>query len=280
VLGKESLPELEEWSEIMIPCEYFLVQYVPFPREELRLPIGLILIEGNGKLVRHGVTRDWRTVQCLDPRADLAVLRSLTAFLESMIQESGSERLRPELYRVAEANLGVIQIARPRGVETEDPELEFDRLFEEHVGTWRVPMHRSAPRAGTRRWIRDRLRQALEPSPVWTRLRSNVPVEEFTAPGDRFQMDFSYQPNGSTNYLHAISLEHDWNQAKVLSYTYSRIRARIPAALTAIVASEDPQLPAALSCRQILQDTGISLRPVTELDGLVREIRQELESVP
>ena len=36
----------------MHQCEYFLVQYVPSPGGELRLPIGLVLLEGNGKLVR------------------------------------------------------------------------------------------------------------------------------------------------------------------------------------------------------------------------------------
>ncbi|MBI2820531.1 MAG: DUF3037 domain-containing protein [Acidobacteria bacterium] len=270
----------------MTPCEYFLVQYVPFPREELRLPIGLIFFEDGGKRVRHAMTRDWRAVLCLDPRADLTLLHSLPAFFATMVEEhraldaaSGGGSLRRELFRMAETNFGTVQIARPRGVETEDPVREFDRLFEEHVASRRIPVARSAPRAGSRRWIQSRLCEALERSPFWNLLHKNISVEEFTAPGDRFQIDFSYRPNGVTKYLHALSLEHDWNQAKVLSYTFSKIRARIPAAITAIVADEGPRVGAAHSCQRILLDSGISIHPLTSLDGLVDQIQQELGPV-
>jgi Protein of unknown function (DUF3037) len=267
----------------MISCEYFLVQYVPFPREELRVPIGLILLDGAGNLVRHGLARDWRTVRCLDPRADLALLRSLPGFLDTVVEEhrasdsvAGGGRLRRELFRMAESHFGAVQIARPRGVETEDPVQEFDRLFDEHVASRSTPPPRSAPPAGSRRWILSQLREALQPSPFWARLRTNIPVEEFTAPGDRFQIDFSYQPNGVTKYLHALSLDRDSNQAKVLSYTFAKIRARIPASLTAIVADASPQGSSAQSCRKILLDSGISIHPLTALDGLLDEMQKEL----
>ena len=270
----------------MTPCEYFLVQYVPFPREELRLPIGLILFEDGGTVVRHAMTRDWRAVRCLDPRADLTFLNSLPVFLEKMVQEhpasdaaSGGGSLRRELFRMAETNFGTVQIARPRGVETEDPVREFDRLFEEHVASRRTPAARSAPRSGSRRWIQSRLCDALERSQFWSLLHKNISVEEFTTPGDRFQIDFSYRPNGVTKYLHALSLEHDWNQAKVLSYTFSKIRARIPAAITAIVADESPRLAAAQSCQRILLDSEISVQPLSSLDALVDQIQQELGPV-
>jgi hypothetical protein len=104
-------------------------------------------------------------------------------------------------------------------------------------------------------------------------------VEEFTAPGDRFQIDFSYRPNGVTKYLHALSLEGDANHAKALSYTFARIRARIPAALTAVVADSGPRLPAAESCRQILLDSGIAIHPLVSLDALMDQMQQELGPV-
>jgi hypothetical protein len=262
------------------------VLYVPFPREELRLPIGLVFLQDGGRSVRYGMSRDWRAVRCLDPRADLTFLRELPSYFEGLIarhrhtgETSAGSSLRRELSQMAESELGIVRIARPRGVETEDPAREFDRLFDQHVAGWPVPASRSEPRAGSRRWIHRRLRQALESSPIRSRLRSNVPVEEFTAPGDRFQLDFSYQPNGTTKYLHALSLEHDWNQAKILSFTFEKIRARFPAALTAVVSNRHPDRPGARSCRQILQDGGISLFPAEELDGLVHQIEGEFEAV-
>jgi hypothetical protein len=276
---------LEEWSKRMMRCEYFLVQYVPFPREEMRLPIGLILLEAGGSLFRHAMTRNWQAVRCLDPYADLALIEALPDFLETIVKEHAGAQglsasgLRRELARLAESDLGTVRVSSPRGVETEDLSAEFERLFEEQVAIRRPPAARPAPRAGSRRWIQQQLRGALQRSPVWTRLRSNVPVEEFTAPGDRFQIDFSYRPNGQTKYLHALSLERDWNQAKVLSYTFQRICSRMPAALTAVVAEADPRRNAAQSCRQILLDAGIALHPLAELHALVERMQGELGAV-
>jgi len=267
----------------MKPCEYFLVQYVPFPREDLRLSIGMILLEENGTWVRHAMTPDWKAVRCLDPSADLRVLNSLPGFLGQIVNEhphsgpaSKNDSLRLALLRMAESNLGKIQIAAPRGVETEDPEREFVRLFDEHIASRRATAVRPAPRQGSRRWIQSRLRQALERLRLGEGIRENVGVEEFTASGDGFRIDYSYRPNGVTKYLHALSLEHDWNQAKVLSYTFGKIRARIPAAMTAVVADANPSLPAAPSCRQILLDSEIAIQPLSDLESLVDQIQMEL----
>jgi Protein of unknown function (DUF3037) len=284
-LRQESLPELEEWSEIMTPCEYFLVQYVPFPREQLRLPIGLILVEEGGTVVRHALTRDWRGVRCLDPRADLTLLNSLPEFLDGLLNQhrpgedtSNGGSLRQQLLRMADNAFGTVQIAPPRGVEAEEPAREFDRLFQEYVLS-PPPPPRAQPNRGSRRWIQMRLREALEGRQLWTRLQKNISAEEFTAPGDRFRIDFSYRPNGVTKYLHALSLEHDWNQAKVLSYTFSKIRERIPAAMTAVVAEESQRFAAGRSCQQILVDSGIAIQQLSSLDPLLTQIHQELGSV-
>ncbi|MBI3933906.1 MAG: DUF3037 domain-containing protein [Acidobacteria bacterium] len=270
----------------MKPCDYFLVEYVPLPWGDLSLPIGLILLESSGKLVQHGMTGDWRAVRCLDPRADRLLLNSLPGFWKKIVEEhpdsdapSDANRLRQELLRRAESSFGTVQIAPPRGVETEDPEREFDRLFEEHVASRRTPRARSAPRAGSRRWIQAQVRQALERHRLVDRLQRNVPVDQFTAPGDGFHIDFCYRPNGVTKYLHALSLEHDWNQAKVLSYTFGKIRARMPATMTAIVADADPLLPPAQSCRRILLDSEISIQPVAALEEIVKQIQRDLGPV-
>ena len=280
----------------MQQCEYFLVQYVPSPGAQLRLPIGLILLDASGRLVQFGMTRNWRAIRCLDPRADLKLLASLPDYFEQLLAEAGasnmdtgtatgqprpaSKDLRPALARMAASGRGAVAIAIPQGVETEDPEREFARLFAEHVEIRRAAVSRSAPRAGSRRWIQAQLRQALERRRLWDRLRRNIAVEEFTAPGDAFRIDFAYRPNGITKYWHALSLEHDWNQAKVLSYTFGRIHQRTPAAMTAIVADTAPELAAAQSCRRILLDTGIALQPLSGLDGFLEQVRGEIGPLP
>ena len=263
------------------PYEYFLVQYAPSTCQDLRVPIGVFLLETSGRLVRYGLTTDWRVLRCLDPAADRAFLEMLPAHFTQLVKESSQEpadtSLRQRLLWMAENESGAVQLSLPRGVEAADPEQEFDRLYAEYVERRAVPSA-AQPRQGSRRWIQERLQESVKRHHLWDRCSHDVPVEEFTAPGDGFRIDFAYRPNGVTNYLHALALDHDWNQAKVLSYTFGRIRQRIPARLTAIVGESDPARPAAQSCRQILLESGIALQPLPGLDGFLDGVRQEMQS--
>lgn len=267
----------------MTQCEYFLVEYVPSAVQEWRVPIGVILLEESGRLVRWGFTRNWRTIRCLDPGADRILLETLPAYFEEMVREAaaGSRQagasLRRRLLTMAENDSGTVQVSFPRGVESADPAQEFERLFTEHVERRPPVSPQKEPRTGGRRWLQARVRDALERHKLWDRFHKNIPVEEFTAPGDAFRIDFAYRPNGVTNYLHALSLEHDWNQAKVLSYTFWRIRQRIPATLTAIVADAEPAQPGAQSCRQILAESQIALQPLAGLDAFLDEVRSAIQ---
>jgi len=115
---------------------------------------------------------------------------------------------------------GSLQISPARGVRTFDPEQELERLFEEHVAR-RRPLHAPpALRVGSRPWVRAELSEALRRHNLWDRFEKDISVEQFTAPGDGFRIDFGYRPNGVPQYLHALSLERDWTQAKLLSYTF------------------------------------------------------------
>ncbi|MCH7979395.1 MAG: hypothetical protein IH935_10515 [Acidobacteria bacterium] len=104
----------------------------------------------------------------------------------------------------------------------------------------------------------------------------DIPVEQFTAAGDGFRIDFGYRPNGVTNYLHAISLERDLNQSKLLSYTFWRIRQTTEARMTAIVADGDPSLPMVQSCRQILAGGEIAIQPLAGIDSFLDGVGREL----
>jgi DUF3037 family protein len=266
----------------MTACEYVLIEYVPLPHGETRLPIGLILLDEKGSLVRYATRQDWWVVRCIDARADVAVLQTLPKDLERIVKPAGEGGLRETLVEMSGRGFGAIEFSRPRGVETEDPDREFDRLFEEHVAPPRAVRAPSeagaASRAGSRRWIHAQLSAALDQRGWGDRLQRNVPVDEFTAPGDTFRIDFCYRPNGVTNFLHALSLERDRNQAKVLSYTFGRIRARTAATLTAVVAEEVASSSplAAQGSGQILLDAGIAIQPLATLDRLLDRMQPEL----
>ena len=269
-------------------CQYFLLQYAPSVLREALVPIGLFLFEDSSRLVQYAITRDWRTVRRLDPQADLRLLEALPELFQQLVAEcargtQGSEHLPPEkslyeqLNRMQEDCAGSLRLSLPRGVVTADPPAEFQRLFEQYVARSQPLLERRPWREGGRPWIRARLVEALERHALWDRMQKDVSVAEFTVPGDGFRMDFAYRPNGITKYLHAISLERDWSQAKLLSYTFGRIRQKSEARLTAIVADTDPTLAAVVGCRQILADGDIAVVPLSQLEPFLATIRQELQ---
>jgi len=277
-------------------CEYFLVEYAPSPLRETRVAVGLFLFEASGRLAGHGFTRDWRHVRCLDPQADLGLLANLPAHFEairaaSCAPESGAtdagatvrdrsphtgENFYNQLLLMREDYSGTLQISSPRGVLTANPDEEFHRLFQEHVERPQPLREKRPAREGSRRWIHARLSEALHRHSLWDKLSRDIPVDEFTAPGDGFRIDFAYRPNGVKKYLHAISLEREWNHAKLLSYTFWRIREKTEARMTAIVSDADPAIAAVESCRQILDGAGIALQPLSLLDPYLEGVSREL----
>ena len=283
-------------------CEYFLIEYTPAVLRETRVPIGLFLFTDDGSLVRHGFAKDWRHVRCLDPDADLALLSALPSHFEGAAQMGALEHPRdsqagPEqgprkvagfssdtfyrqLLRMREEWSGGLQISSPRGVLTADPAEEFDRLFREHIEWRAVPRERQPVREesnpGSRRWIHARFSEALRHHALWEHLARDVAVEQFTAPGDGFRIDFAYRPNGVTNYVHALSLERDWNQSKLLSYTFWRIREKSEARMTAVVADTDSGSERIRSCRRILADADIALQPLSLIDPYLDAVSKEL----
>lgn len=268
-------------------CEYFLAYYVPSALRETRVAIGLVLFEESGRLVGQRFTQDWRAVRCLDPQADVNLLSRIPAHFEelasgAMDPDSGAARRTGEgfssvLQRMEQDFAGSLQLSVPRGVRTQDPGQELERLFVEHVAPRRPRRLPSAQRSGTRAWVRARLAEALRRHRLWERLERDVPVEQFTAPGDAFRIDFRFRPNGVAQYLHALSLERDWTQAKLLGYTYWRIREKTDALLTAVVADSDPTLEAAESCRRILTDAQIAVEPLSRVDALLDRVSSGLQ---
>lgn len=268
-------------------CEYFLAYYVPSALRETRVAIGLVLFEESGRLVGQRFTQDWRAVRCLDPQADVNLLSRIPAHFEelasgAMDPDSGVTRRTGEgfssvLRRMEQDFAGSLQLSVPRGVRAQDPGQELERLFVEHVAPRRPRRLPSAQRSGTRAWVRARLAEALRRHRLWERLERDVSVEQFTAPGDAFRIDFRFRPNGVAQYLHALSLERDWAQAKLLGYTYWRIREKTDALLTAVVADSDPTLEAAESCRRILTDAQIAVEPLSRVDALLDRVSSGLQ---
>ena len=187
-------------------CEYFLLRYAPSALRDTSVAIGLFLLDASGNRVRSRMTRNWRAVRCLDPQADLGLLASLVEQFERLAVDpsavAGTEQDMPlfqRLLRMQEEYAGAVRVSLPQGVLAADPVAEFERLFAQYVEVPRPAREPAAPRPGTRRWVHARLSDALRRHALSDVLLRDVAVEQFTAPGDAFRIDFGYRPTASRN---------------------------------------------------------------------------------
>lgn len=268
------MPELSNY-------EYILVEYVPSPLRETRIPVGLFLFDSAHRLVRRGFMQDMRRIHCLDPQVDLEMLSALPTHFENLLSDistftTESLSLYQHLQELHTESSGGLQVTLPRGVLSLDPDAEFELLAHQYIHPPRQASQSRPVREGSRPWIYSQLADAIKANALFEHLKRDIPVAEFTAPGDGFRLDFAYRPNGTTKYLHALSLERDWNQAKLLGYTFWRIQQKTSAEMTAIVNDMVGESASAHNCRQLLTDAQIRIQPLSQLASYLTGVRKEL----
>jgi hypothetical protein len=132
--------------------------------------------------------------------------------------------------------------------------------------------------------VKQKLTAAFSLAGIWGKLERRIPASTWTHPGDPFTFDYGYKPllvdgkpNGHLQFIHAISLKHDAELAKVLVYTLERVRRKEAAQLTAVVEAlaDQGDKRAGLSQR-ILEDGDIAIQPVVGVVELAQQVRQEL----
>ncbi len=260
-------------------CSFFLVRYVPDPVRDEGLNVGLFLHSPQEKYLGCLFTDDLRRVKRMHPQADLELLRELQKHFEQEIDER-SHDLQGYIRFMQESYSNLIQVTTPRPCLLNDPQTEIQDLFARYVG----PHKGGPPAEDTRLRIKQQLTAAFVRARVWDRLERRVPVEQWTQKGDRFTFDYGYKPlqaegrsNGHIKFVHALSLKHDIDLAKVLVYTMDYVRRKEPADLTAVVAgppkAEDE---AARLCQRILDEGRVELQPLSGLDDYAQSVRREL----
>jgi len=232
-----------------IPCEFFLVRYVPDPVKGEFVNIGVILREVLHEVPREPVargtaaesrvrfTRDWTRVRCVDADADVALLEALEAEIEARLK-LGARDTKPVLAQIADSFSNSIQMTDARACLAETLPAELDLLMAMYVDPRREK--RARVRTG-RAGIAAAMRTQFERAGVWALMRKRVAVSLYTQPGDPLRIDCGYRPNGVIKMFHAVSLDGDVEAAKVLAFSAPGLRegiARVENArleLTAVV---------------------------------------------
>jgi hypothetical protein len=274
-----------------VPCEFFLIRYVPDVVKGEFTNIGVVLREISGVSGQTAVrfTRDWSRVRCMDANADTALFEALEAELGGRLGPPAGPG-KPLLETLGETLSNSLQISPPRATLAESLPAEMDQLMRLYVEPIRVKAESTRRRTG-RTAIAASMRTEFERAGVWPLMRKRIAASLYTAPGDPMKLDCGYRPNGVIRIFQAVSLEGDVEAAKVLAYTVPLLRegiGRVEGAtldLTAVVEplrqlQEEPEQSELLETYRFGVETmerqAIRVMTVNDLGRMAETARTEL----
>ncbi len=250
---------------------YQLLRYAPNRLSEEFYNIAVLLYGPQGELRDARFTPDFTRLRS-NPLADLELLEALREEFEARrLSGDGFARYVEEMTRNLSQGL---QASEPKfyldGAAVEG--LELERLVRVYLATPRRSEVRPVePAPGTRRSIRAKVRETFRMYHLLDHLDPDVAVGAYVNPRFSFTVDYATRPNGSIQYFQALSLAHDVSDAFRLCSVFDRIRAVIPATMTAVVADG---LPA--DTRELLASSRIRPWEVSRLDELALTLRAGL----
>ena len=230
-----------------IPCEFFLVRYVPDPVKGEFTNIGVVLRQAGSAvapLVRF--TRDWARVRCMDADADIGMLEALENELEARLRAEvdaagdAGRAAKPVLATIEDSFSNSVQMSEAHACLAESVAAEMDLLMKMYVDPLKVKQER---RRTGRAAIAAAMRSEFERAGVWGLMRKKIAASIYTQPGDPMKIDCGYRPNGVIRMFHAVSLDADVEAAKVLAWAAPRLHegvARVEGAKLELAAVVEP----------------------------------------
>lgn len=257
-------------------CKFFLLRYVPDAVKDEFINIGLVF-QPPGAPPELRFTRDWSRVECLNPDADLELLK---AFCDEMTRDSKEKSRELLLKRIEESFSNSLQASEYKACVTTAPAQEADHLARIYLETaQRRPV--SEKRAG--QTILQKMRSAFEEAGAWRLMRKDIAVSDYGVAGDPLEIDCGYAVNSTIKMFHSTPLRSSVNAAKVIAFSYPALAAgirekeRANALLTAIVEDsldENEQIRFAL---HTLERHGIQVATVSNLSDLAKTAARDLE---
>ena len=230
-----------------VPCEFFLIRYVPDVVKGEFVNIGVLLREAgdapeagapDSAVVRF--TRDWSRVKCMDAEADIGLLEALEGEIGARLRMRAQDApgIKPVMEMLEDTLSNSVQVTEVRACLAESLPAEMEQLMRMYVEPLKVKVSRQ--RTG-RAAIAGAMRTEFERAGVWGLMRKRIAASMYTRAGDPMKIDCGYRPNGVIRMFQAVSLEGDVEAAKGLAYSAPQLIEgvqRVEAArleLTAIV---------------------------------------------
>jgi hypothetical protein len=209
-----------------MPCEFFLIRYVPDVVKGEFVNIGVLLREARGGATEAGAsdsavvrfTRDWSRVRCMDADADIGLLEALEGEIGARLQMRAQDApgIKPVMEILEDTLSNSVQVTEVRACLAESLPAEIEQLMRMYVEPLKVKVERK--RTG-RAAIAGAMRTAFERAGVWGLMRKRIAASVYTRAGDPMKIDCGYRPNGVIRMFQAVSLEGDVEAAKGLAYS-------------------------------------------------------------
>jgi hypothetical protein len=209
-----------------VPCEFFLIRYVPDVVKGEFVNIGVLLREAGGNAPGAGApdsavvrfTRDWNRVRCMDADADIGLLEALEGEIGARLQmrRQDGPGIKPVMEIFEDTLSNSVQVTEVRACLAESLPAEMEQLMRMYVEPLKVKVSRQ--RTG-RSAIAGAMRTEFERAGVWGLMRKRIAASMYTRAGDPMKIDCGYRPNGVIRMFQAVSLEGDVEAAKGLAYS-------------------------------------------------------------
>jgi len=278
-----------------LPCEFFLIRYVPDVVKGEFANIGVVLREA-GMGAGAGVvrfTREWSRVRCMDANADIALLEALEGEIAERLL-LGARDTKPVVELLGDTLSNSLQITEARATLAESMPAELEQLMRMYVEPLKVKVERK--KTG-RAAIASTMRMEFERAGVWGLMRKRIAASAYTRAGDPMKLDCGYRAVLETGLevgqvirmFHAVSLEGDVEAAKGLAYSAPQLRdgvervERAALELTAIVeplravaGEEDEDVERYRFGVEAMERQAIRVMTVRDLARIAQTARMEL----
>jgi hypothetical protein len=230
-----------------LPCEFFLIRYVPDVVKGEFTNIGVLLREAgrdDSAVVRF--TRDWSRVRCMDADADIGLLEGLEGEIAARLR-MGAADTKPVMQVLEDTLSNSLQISPVKACLAENMPAELEQLMRMYVEPLKVKVERK--KTG-RAAIAGAMRMEFERAGVWGLMRKRIAASLYTRAGDPMKIDCGYKADlqkattgGVIRMFQAVSLEGDVEGAKGLAYSAPQLREgveRVENAMLELTAVVEP----------------------------------------
>jgi len=268
------MPELKKF-------EYFFLRYAPYPMMDDYVTFGLVILDTapNGFAGVHFM-ENYERLRILHPDADLDYLDFLKYDINEHLQAGAKkEELFAKMY---DCFGNTVKLSPYCECLAEDGAAAMKLLARGAIDLAIAPqIDKSEPKG--RSAILNKIKNAFEDAGIWSMVFKQMPVAEYTYPGDPLKIDVAYRTSKAVKMFQAVSLKNRIDGAKGLFFSYPPLVAGINtkeglnAELTAIVEDNlDRTAPHVEYAFDMMKRTGIAVAVTAELPLIAEQAHTEL----